>query len=181
MATLPVAHVRLAHGRGSARRRDEIGAWSTLGLLVGVLALAAACLLALSGRAPATPTGGLLSAVPSDAAFSTSVRDALSNMHLYEPASEAADLPDPDGWADEFISRAVDPSLDQLGSATAPVHLRAPTESAVSALERVRTELQGYRICREKGGGCTTQRRGFDHAVDEAYRLLGDLALYTFG
>lgn len=181
MTALPTARLRRPCRRGDLVGSDETGAWNALGLLVGVVVVAAACVLALFGSSPATPNGGLLSAVPSDAAFGSAVRAALADMHPYESASQAADLPDPETWADEFVSRAVEPSLGRLTTTTPPVHLRAPTEAAVSALGRVEAELDGYRICRAKGSRCSTQRHAFDHAVDEAYRILGDLALYTFG
>lgn len=143
--------------------------------------MAAACVVALAAQGRVVGDGGLLSAVPSDAAFGTTVRQAAADMRPYESASTAADLPEPGTWASEFVTRAVEPALDRLAAATPPVHLRAPTESAVSALHRVEAELEGYRICKAEGGSCSTQRHGLDHAVDEAYRLLGDLTLYTFG
>ncbi|MBX7161104.1 MAG: hypothetical protein K1X95_12500 [Acidimicrobiia bacterium] len=185
-ATAQLAAFATARGRrvprdGAPDRSEESGAWNALGLLVGSVIVAAICLVAVGTNAQTTPTGGLLTAVPSDAAFGTAVRNALDDMHPYESASQAADLPDPDSWADEFVSMAVQPSLARLTATTPPAHLRAPTKAAVSALERVEDELGGYRICRAKGGDCSTQRRGFDHAIDEAYRLLGDLSLYTFG
>ncbi len=182
MAELPAARRRGSASSGArAGRPVDLGAWTTLGMAFGALLIAAACVFALARHAPDLPDGGLLSAVPSDAAFGTTVRDTLRTMGEYESASDASDLPDPEGWAREFIDNAVVPAQAELAEATPPVHLRAPTEAAVAALGRVKLQLDGYETCRAQGGSCLTQRRGFDRAIDDAYRILGDLSLYTFG
>lgn len=181
-----LAAVLAVSGQATRRRHPSnaglaSGPWTAVGFVIGAALVAGACLLALAGTGSNVTAGGLLSAVPSDAAFGATVRQAAADMRPYESASTAADLPEPEAWAAEFVARAVDPALGRLAMATPPVHLRAPTESAVSALHRVEAELDGYTVCRSRGGRCSTQRQALDHAVDEAYRLLGDLSLYTFG
>lgn len=150
-------------------------------MAVGIALIAAACAFALARHGPEVPDSGLLSAVPSDAAFATTVREAVRTMGAFESASEAADLPEPESWAGEFIDKAVVPVQSELAAATPPVHLREPTEAAVAALGRIQLQRDGYETCRGQGGSCHTQRRAFDQAVDDAYRILGDLAFYTFG
>lgn len=182
VAELPVARAG-TRGRSDVRAATagDPGLWSVIGIVVGVVLIAAGCAFALTRHGQDVPSGGLLSAVPSDAAFGATVRDALRTMGTYESASDAADLPDPEGWAAEFVENAVMPAQAELAAATPPVHLRGPTEAAVAALGRVKLERDGYEACRSMGASCFTQRRAFDRAIDDAYRILGDLALYTFG
>lgn len=179
VAALPTGRRHSCRPGGSDT--DGIGAWVALGLVVGAIAVVLGCFLALSRHAPPVPGGGLLAAVPSDAAFDAAVRDAVADMRPYEPASDASATAEPESWAPTLIATAADPAIERLTAAVPPVHLRAATETAVSGLRRIGTQLDAYRVCRSKGGNCSTQRHALDQAVADAHRLLGDLSLYTFG
>ena len=149
------------------------------GIIVGFIVLAIA-VMSMTGGTARPMTTDLLSVVPTEADFRSSVDQAHGALERAKPAGRPT-ATTIDTWAGAYMNDGVANARAALTRYPAPQNLRPATDAAIAAIDTYSVAAANAQACTTGSDDCRDRIRELQSAADEMQRTMGDLNLYVGG
>jgi tetrahydromethanopterin S-methyltransferase subunit B len=147
------------------------------GIIIGFVVLAIAVMSMTSGSARPMTTD-LLSVVPTEADFRSSVGQANGALERAKPAGRPT-ATTIDTWAGAYMDNGVANARAALTRYPAPQNLRPATDAAIAAIDAYSVAAANAQVCTTGSDECRDRIRDLQAAADDMQRSMGDLNLYA--